>query len=54
MMNQPAFTTYILVQETLEKYKSVIKNFLKQKQVPIQPWVVLDDYCPETPNSLEQ
>jgi hypothetical protein len=43
------------IQETLSGYKEVIKKFVKPKQVPMQPWVVLEhDLCPETPDPREQ
>ncbi len=43
------------IQETHEEYKSNIKKFLKPKQVPMQPGVVLEhDDCPETPDPREQ
>ncbi len=45
--------TYI--QETLSEYKATIKKFVKLKQVPMQPAVVLEHYlCPETPDQCEQ
>ncbi len=43
------------VQEILDEYKSTIKKFLKPKQVPMQPGVILEhDDCPETPDPREQ
>jgi hypothetical protein len=45
--------TYI--QDTLSEYKAAIKKFVKPKQVPMQPGVVLEhDMCPETPDPREQ
>ena len=45
--------TYI--QETLDEYKSIFKKFLKPKNVPMQPGVMLDNQdCPETPDLREQ
>ncbi len=35
------------IQDTVSKYKAAIKKFMKPKQVPIQPEVVLEhDLCP--------
>ncbi len=37
------------IQDTLSEYKAAIKKFVKPKQVPMQPGVVLEhDQCPET------
>ena len=45
--------TYI--QETLDEFKSIFKKFLKPKNVPMQPGVMLDNQdCPETPDQREQ
>jgi hypothetical protein len=43
------------IQDTLSEYKAVIKKFVKPKQVPMQPGLVLEhDMCPETPDPREQ
>jgi hypothetical protein len=43
------------IQEIFEEYKSTIKKFLKPKQVPMQPRVVLEhDDCSENPDPREQ
>jgi hypothetical protein len=42
------------VQKILEEYKTTIKKFLKPKQVPMQPGVVLEhEDCPGTPDPQE-
>ncbi len=43
------------IQDTVSEYKAAIKKFVKPKQVPMQPGVVLKhDVCPETPDQREQ
>ena len=45
--------TYI--QETLAKYKAAVTKFLKPKQVPMQPGVMLElEDCPESPDPVRQ
>jgi hypothetical protein len=45
----------IYIQDTLLEYKAAIKKFVKPKQVPMQPGIVLEhDMCQETPDPREQ
>ena len=45
--------TYI--QETLAEYKAAVTKFLKPKQVPIQPGIMLElEVCPESPDQVRQ
>jgi hypothetical protein len=38
------------IQDTLPEFKAAIKKFVKPKQMPMQPGIVLEhDLCPETP-----
>ena len=45
--------TYI--QETLSEYKAAVTKFLKPKQVPMQPGIMLElEDCPESPDPVRQ
>ena len=45
--------TYI--QETLAEYKAAVTKFLKPKQVPMQPGIMLElEDCPESPDQVRQ
>ncbi len=43
------------IHDTLSEYKAAIKKFVKPKQEPMQPGIVLEhDLCPETPDPRKQ
>ena len=45
--------TYI--QETLAEYNAAVTKFLKPKQVPMQPGIMLElEDCPESPDPVKQ
>ena len=43
------------IQETLAEYKAAVTKFIKPKQVPMQPGIMLElEDCPESPDPVRQ